>query len=225
MAKSEIKYEKKMEKRKLIPFLESSLNAFLGDPGWIIGSTDIFKVKVNGKDTGKKGSLSIDISWKGEPKEKKEKRSQPKEEKKEEKKVKEPEIPKKEKKKRGRPKKEKKEEPKKEWKPTKEDLENGKALYEKGGWRGLIKIYGSRHGKVIKDLVIPKKEEVKIEKKRGRPKKEKIKKPKISKKEKEAEKLAKKEAKKIKKEKEKLKKKEKKVKKEAKKAEKEKKKK
>ena len=86
-------------------------------------------------------------------------------------------------KKRGRPKKAEEVKPKEVWKPTKDDLEKGKAILEKDGWRGLIKVYGISRGKVIKDQVVPKKKEVNIKKKRGRPKKADKKERKVAKKE------------------------------------------
>ena len=182
MAKSEMKFEKKMSRKEVIPFLCDTMKAYLGEPGWIITSSNVLKVKVKGKDDGEEGKVTFTITWKDEKGKalKKEKKKDKKKDKKE--KTEKKEKDKKEKKKRGRPKKEKLEEKKAEWKPTKEDLVKGKATYEKDGWRGLIKIYGSRRGKVIKDLVIPK---VPVEKKkRGRPKKEKKEKTEIKEKKK-----------------------------------------
>ena len=69
-----------------------------------------------------------------------------------------PKKEKKEKKKKADKKKSKKEASKTimEWKPSEVDLEKGRTVYEKEGWKGLIRIYGTRRGKVVKDLIVTK---------------------------------------------------------------------
>ena len=59
-----------------------------------------------------------------------------------------------------KPKKEKKEKKSTatvmEWKPSEVDIEKGRTVYEKDGWKGLIRIYGTRRGKVVKDMIVTK---------------------------------------------------------------------
>ena len=168
MAKSEIKFEKKMNKKELALFIDESLNA---DPviikyrrsGWLVSLPDDIKLKVKGKSEDGEGSLSFTVHW-GEDNKKDKKDKESKKDKKDKGSKKDKKDKESKKTVKIEEKKHKKATKKsEEWKPTDEDIKRGKETYEKDGWKGLMKAFGTRRGKVIKDMVAPKK--AKIEKK------------------------------------------------------------
>ena len=40
---------------------------------------------------------------------------------------------------------------KRPWSPTAEEIDKGRKIYEESGWAGLVKEFGTVHGKTIKD--------------------------------------------------------------------------